>query len=98
MNKELKEKTIKWNAIFLILITIFSYEIYNKKTFDLLGFFIAFLSVVSFIFIINPFLEDKLQIRKLVNYNSRRELAFLKVIFILIYAPIIYFIYKYFNN
>lgn len=97
MNKELKEKTIKWNAA-LIWVTIFSYEIYNKKTFDLLGFSIVFFLGLLDIFIVNPFLEKKLQIRKLVNYNYMMERSLRKIIIILIYGPIIYFIYKYFIN
>lgn len=92
---ELKDKKLQ----FLSASTLIIYIARNGKYLDKNYLFSLFLFMLLYIFTINPFLEKKLNIRKLANYHDGRERAFSTIITLPIFALIIYSIeltYNYF--
>lgn len=104
--RELREIQLKKENDKSIILTSFIialYSIYHNGI-NVLSFLYSFLtfilSVVLFL-IIHPFLEEKLQLKKIHRYSGRRKYSILAMI---TFPPIFliwYFvnwIYKYFNN
>jgi len=84
-NREIRMINLKLGcSVFLSLYAKF----YRK--FNLFYTFEFFLLCLLYAFVMDPFLTNKLQIRKLANYHDGRERAFSAIITLPIFALIIY--------